>query len=786
MEARGVEQPVADATAARGASSNGARRRPHRHQPATQEQKVAVAIIAIVAAVAGAVASAHPTGISGLDLLYRALTGAVVVIAASRSRRWALIVGSALACAGAFSWALIPGIAALVISLGLVGQNRRDRVVGAVVGLLVVVTTFHLTMTAFVGSSALVGVIATGLILVSGYFNSRSQVRRWWRFAILVAGFFVLVAVVAVGILGASSISTLRDGVDSTRDGVDAAQVGHTPLAALRFHAAAADFDKVSGRANAWWMSIARAVPVLGQNLSVVQKASSSGHDLAEVASNVSAKVDYSKLQSPTGGIDVGLLESYRSPVLDAAETLNTADRHIQALTSVWNIGPIRSRLSTLQRKVHSYRNQAVLAALAVDRAPSLLGATAPRHYLILLGNPAELRDIGGHLGNWAELTVDRGQLTLDAVGQPADLSLPSNSDALANSSTYPPSLVEMKPLEFPQNWGADPDMSVVARLSAQLYKAKTGTSLDGVVYADPIAFADFLKLTGPVPIPGLAQQLTAQNAVQFLTSGQFSAYPTESDGDAALEELVRQVFQDVTHVELPGPREMGRTFHAAVAQGRLKMVSLHSGDELLLSRLGMDGHVFVPHRHDVIGIINRNANPSKIDAYLYRSTEVSATWNPSTGHVDETVAVTVRNDVPSTSLPAVVVGNQAGLPDGTNLTDVALLSEYELQSVELDGQQVGSQPQFDGRFWRYTVRVPIAPGGSDVVTYHLEGSLAPDRSYEFATIGQPILHQGPIHVHLQVVGLRPISGRGISVHNHTATITLQDGVDTEVSVATR
>jgi hypothetical protein len=323
-----------------------------------------------------------------------------------------------------------------------------------------------------------------------------------------------------------------------------------------------------------------------------------------------------------------------------------------------------------------------------------------------------------------------------------------------------------------------------VARLSAQLFKAKTGTTLDGVIYADPEAFSDFLQITGPVPIPGLTTQLSASTAVKFLTQDQFSAYPTESAGNTALESLVREVFEDVTRAHLPGPRQLGELFRPVVLEGRLKFVSFHDDDGLLLSKLGIEGKIAPSPDGDVLGIIDRNANPSKIDTYLRRSTAVSVNWNPHTGRVTEKVAVTLHNEAPSSGLPQLVIGNQAGLPQGTNLTDVALLSRYELQRVELDGAQVPSRPYFDGRYWRYTVEVPIAPGGSNVVTYELRGSLAPSDNYRVFTIGQPIITEGPLVVRLDAGSREPLPGRGITVRNNIATIRLEDGIDSEVSVA--
>jgi hypothetical protein len=301
-------------------------------------------------------------------------------------------------------------------------------------------------------------------------------------------------------------------------------------------------------------------------------------------------------------------------------------------------------------------------------------------------------------------------------------------------------------------------------------------------MYADPFAFADLLTLTGPMPVSGVPAPLSADDAVEFLTQGQFAAFPDEQTANAAVTDLVRATFDRLTRVQLPGPKRLSDLFRPAVLDGRFGFTSLHAEDEPLLVALGLDGTVTVPEGGDVLGVINRNANPSKIDAYLHRSTDVQVRWDPDSGSVTETVQVTLRNDAPA-GLPFTVIGNQAGLPVGTNLTDTVVLSRYRLDRAELDGQPVESSPLLDGAYWRHSVRVELAPGQTRVVTYHLVGSVRPGDDYRAFVVGQPLVNSGRTTLHVVPRTGAVVAGRGIRVKDRAAIVGLGDARDTLVAL---
>lgn len=761
-------------------STTSRRRRPRRPTPL---QVRAIALIAVLAAAAAILGPPAPTGVSWIDAFYRAGFAVVLTLAGSRARRWSLIVASCLIAVSALGLALLAGAAALALSVFLVGRNRRDRVYGATVGGLLSVASMHLSLGLFVGSSALVCAVAVVVLGISGYRNTSRRVRRWWKVAMAVGAGVLACGSVAAIAAGGRAAGPLSDGVEAAQEGVRALQNADRSGASISLASATSRLAEASDRANSWWASVGTAVPVLSQNLRVVQGVARTGSELSQVARDLVEEVNYEELRLPSGGVDLAALESIRQPLFDALSALNAARSEVEALQSTWQLPPLATRFERFRRRVDELHHQTAIAALAVNTAPGLLGADGDRHYLVLLGDPAEARDLGGHLGNWAELDAVGGRLHLAAVGVPNDLRLASDPDSTKILSGLPPSLSEMKPLDFPQNWGSSPDMADVARLAAGLYQRRTGRTINGVMYADPSAFADFLAITGPIPMPALGRSLSRSDAVRFLTSGQFTEVARGSTADAVVTQLVHDVFDRLSSARLPGPQALSQLFRATVLQGRLKVYSFEKPDQPLLAALDIDGVLSIPDHGDALGVINRNANPSKIDTYLHRSTTVDVRWDPETGEIHESVVVTLRNDAPATGLPQVVIGNQAGLPFGTNLTDLALLTRYELTDVSVDGSRATSRPQWDGRYWRNTVRVALPPGGTSIVRFELQGGLEPSDEYSVFFIGQPLVNEGDLTLRVTPNSGKIAAGHGVQVGAGGATVRLHDGHDTLVNL---
>jgi hypothetical protein len=427
----------------------------------------------------------------------------------------------------------------------------------------------------------------------------------------------------------------------------------------------------------------------------------------------------------------------------------------------------VRSELDTLLVELDRAEETAVTASLAADRLPHLLGGDGARRYLLLLGNPAEARDLGGHIGNWAELVAVDGRFELVEVGGPYDLAGPNTSPPLQlTPGAYPQSLIEMRPQYFPQNWGATADFPTVARLAAELYpQTRPGPPLDGVMYADPAAFAALLEIAGDQPVAGTDLVLTPENAERFLTTGQFEVFEQERAADEAVSSLVDETLRRFATSQLPPPSTLADVLGPIVARGSLQFVAFDPQDAALLDRLQLTGEVERPGSGDVLAVLTRNANPSKIDAYLERTSRYDVTWDPETGEIESRLTVTLHNTAPESGLPDVVGQPVEGLAEGTNRTMVSVLSPWSIEQASLDGQPVavGTQQELRG-IRRHNVLVDLPPGATREIVLDLRGELgAGGVPYLLRLVGQPTAVDQQIDVRVERTG----GSGGVVDHQH-------------------
>ncbi len=724
---------------------------------------MAVSAISIVAgSLAAATSTAAPTGTPAFDAMWRAGLVVLTTLAAARCRRWSLVVGAGLVTLGAAGWWSTAGLAALGLTFLLAWEDRRSRIAGAGAGALVGLAALHLGWPRPTFSTAVLGAVAMGLIWASGYRTSSRRVRRRVLIGVVAFGIVVVFGLVGAVVFGLTQRSNVDAAIDDALSAVDGMGASTTDASTAGFRSATERLDRVVDAADAPWMVPARAIPVLGANVHSVRESAAAGSDLTAAAEQLSSRVDYDRLQLDGGGIDLAAMAGFEQPLGVAERALIGAEESLADARSPLVLPLVARRMDDLHDRVAQASEDATTARLAVTTAPDLLGADGPRRYLLLLGNPAEARDLGGHLGNWAEIVADGGRIDVVRVGAPYDLFAPNGPGRplLPDASAYPRSLVEMNPTRFAQNWGASPDLPTVARLAAELYPQTVGGApIDGVIYADPTAFAAALGITGPVSVPGTDLTLDAAGAAEFLQRGQYAMFETETQGDRVVTDLVELALDRLLEGQLPAPRAVADAFGPTVDSGHLRFYSLHDSDLPLLERLHLDGAVDAPAGDDVLAVITRNANPSKIDSYLTRSIDDRVTWDPSTGDVRSQVVVTLTNTAPATGLPAVVALPPPGGAPGTNRTELAVLTPLAAAGATIDGAAtaVGTRDDVDG-LQRHTLQLDLAPGQTRTVVFDLEGRLdGPD--YRLHWIGQPLANPDEAELVIRSTGAPFVGG---------------------------
>lgn len=732
-----------------GADAQPATRR--RHRP-PEHRAVVVGVVAAASLAAAVLSSAAPTGWAPVDLVYRAAFAAVVAMASVRARRWTLVWAAALATVAAGGWVAVPAGLALAGGVALQLLHRRDRWARAAVGGTSAVCLLMLGWPPFALGSALVAAVAVAPVLTTGYLRMHHRNRPYVWAGLGAAALLVVLGLVTTGLFAAKAAPAVTAGVRNASDAVGGLGTDTAESTRRQFEAAADEFARADEVGGAWWLAPARAVPVLAQHVQLGRDATRSGQELGTVAATVSTQVTDERLRRPEGGVDLVRLASLQAPAEAARDSLDTVVDRLELARSPWILPPVSAQVDDVTDKVVSARDAADLAAVAAQRAPAMLGAEGERRYVVLLGNPAELRDVGGHIGNWAEVVVTDGTIDVRRVGQPYDLYTPNTLPRpTLTPGAYPQSLVELRPDLYPQNWGGSSDLPTVARLVAEIWpQVNDGQKVDGVAYADPAAFAALLELTGPVTVPGTGTRLSSDNAVEYLTRTQFAEIRQTGTDTDPLGQVIRESLTSFTSSQLPKPGSLGDVFGPVVAGGHLQMATLHPEDEDLLVRTNLLGKVERPGAGDLLAVVSRNVNPSKIDAYLRRKVDYDVAWNVANGETRGVLTVQLTNTAPPDGLPDVVLNGPPGTPNGTNRTQLCILSPLKVRSAFLDGERtgVGTLPELRG-VDRHCLFVDLSAGSTRTVKFNLLGNLGAGVPYLLQWVGQPTV--GPDAARLTV-----------------------------------
>ena len=282
-----------------------------------------------------------------------------------------------------------------------------------------------------------------------------------------------------------------------------------------------------------------------------------------------------------------------------------------------------------------------------------------------------------------------------------------------------------------------------MARVISELYPQAGGDQLDGVLAVDPYGLAPLLSITGPISVPGLPQPLTAKNAPSILLKGQYLT-ATNAASQAArhdlLQEALHLTFQRLTNGSLPAPRVLSRVLEPAVLAGRIALWSAHSNDDPLVQALHLDDAFPKANGGDLVAVSAQNAGANKIDAYLHQSTLDHVLFNPSTGAIKATVAVSLHNDAPAAGLPPIVIDSPdaPGTPPGANYVWLSVYSPLAVTHVTLDGSSATLAVGRELGVNVYSLWVLVRSKATATLTLSLAGTTRPGSTYALHLRQQP------------------------------------------------
>ncbi len=555
------------------------------------------------------------------------------------------------------------------------------------------------------GVSTAIVLLPLVVILLFAVERRTGRQRVIWLMAL---GGLVLLGIVGVIGLGAATVAArpeLTRGTEVAKQALQSLKSGDFTGARDGFRVAADLFAKADKDFSKPWTQPARLIPVIAQHRRAAVSLTASAGTVSNTIANVLGEIDFDRLRVVNGAIDVKAIKALADPLDRLTAALTELKSSVVAADSKWVIGPIRSRLSKLTKQIDQQQLEGERASIAVQRAPGLLGANGKRVYFIAFTTPAEARGLGGFMGNWAEVTIDAGQIAVTNFGRTADLAVNGDTEHWVRITSSP---------HFPD----------VAQLIADGYPAFSGHKVDGVFAMDVFTIAALIKLTGPIDVPSIGKTVTADNAAKFLLSDQYALVADRADRIDLLEEVARTTISRLLTTPLPAPPELLKLLGPFATQGRLLGWSPQSDEENLFERTNMSGELPALNGGDGLAVVVNNIGNNKIDYYLTGDVAYAVTTDRKSGKVTATLDITLRNNAPAgVGVPAEVFTNSEGAPPGTSVMKLSVYSALPVTHATVDAGPI-STPTGDTQhgYTVSTIPVSIAAQATVKITVQLAG----------------------------------------------------------------
>ncbi len=708
-----------------------------------------VTAIAVAAGVAAWFAPPEPTGSPTWDAVVRGAGVGLIVLIGARAPWWVVSVAAGAAVAVAVDPLLIVVAVAALGGALWVGSTRRDRPDLLALSLAV---SFNVLLRAELADPFAVTAVVTGVVAAMLFVTGIRHYTKAARYvAWLGAGALVVLAVVATAGFGAEAVRArheLGGGRNTAELGVAALESGEFEEAEEWFRQSADLLEQAHEHLTQPIASAAGLVPIVAQHREAVVELSELGADGAAAVADALAEIDVNALRTVDGRIDLDAVSALNGPLTRVRGVLDDFQRTLDEVRSPWLVHRADIELDDFDESIAEHVPGIDEALTAIRLTPDMLGADAPRRYLVFFTTPSESRGLGGFVGNYAELTADDGQISMTQFGRAEDLDqLAAEAGARVSG-----------PDEFLRQYGRfgydvdgdgqvgdaafrnltmTPNFPWVGEVAADLYAQATGREVDGVLTMDPEVVAALLDYSGPIQLTTIDEVLTTDNAVPFLLRDQYVDAADKQQRIDALAEAAQLTFEALLAGELPEPVELAGDLGPLVGERRLLMWSRIPDEQALLERVNMAGAIPSPDGADGWSVTVSNGGGNKIDSFLERAARYESSTDPGTGATTATLRFELTNTAPADGLPPYVIGNRVGAPSGTSRLYVSFYSPLALTGVTLDGAPTGLAVGREAGWNVYSGFVDIPAGATATFELQLAGTVT--RPGDLVTWEQPM-----------------------------------------------
>ena len=705
-----------------------------------------------------------PTGSSIVDAVLVGTSVAMITWFASvNSIRFSGVIAL---LAGAFSLTgpgLVLGIAAYVLSVRVRIQARSSPLFSAgLVGLALNVAS-RSELDVFLGASAIVA-IALAIAVVLRAFPSHERHARRVAVGTIAASIAVAVAsVVALAATSSQSVDDLREGERIARRGLDLLGDGDVRGAQASFEVASVSFDRAHSRLSSRANAPAALVPVVAQHRRAAIELSAQAASSSDTLADELTRVDLDQLVLRNGRIDVNAIAALEDPLTLIQTDIADFRSAIDGLDGPWLTSPLRDELTDLGTDLDEQLTRGDRFVRVVQQVPSMLGAEGRRVYFVAFTTPSEARGLGGFMGNWAEITIENGDLEITADGRSDDLdvaavqggaTLTGPSDWLRRYGNFdfddsPANGTGQNPWK---NITVSPDMAATGQVIAELYPQSGGRPIDGVFIVDVFALSALLEFTGPIELPNDLGTVDSETAPKFLLNDQYELTDTDARVDV-LDVISREAFDRLLSTDLPPAADMIDALGPMVEEGRLAAYAVAPREQDLLDQAGLTGTLDDPESRDGLAITLNNAIGNKIDFFLRSAVSYSVVADQVAGTARAELDIMLENQAPKFGEPNYVIGNAIGYADGSNRVYVSIYSRLPVERVEVDGRDVAFDQDSESGYFVASVFVDLASRATSSLHMDMAGPLDTSNGYALALRNAPAARQIPVELDLRLIG---------------------------------
>jgi hypothetical protein len=420
--------------------------------------------------------------------------------------------------------------------------------------------------------------------------------------------------------------------------------------------------------------------------------------------------IDLGALAPKNGRVDLAAVQKAAPRIATAAAAVRRARDRVAAIDTGKLLPQTRAGVKEVGQGLQRAARITDTAVRVSALLPAMLGANGPRTYLLVFQNLAEARATGGMPGAFIVVSADQGTVRFVDEGSAAS-ALQTFQGPVLPLDPAMRALYTDRPGEFPADVNLTPHFPTAAALAREMYRRRSGRTVDGVIATDPVALSYLLAAEGPIALPN-GTKLTSDNAVRTLLSDVYAKVaPTVQDQYFAT--VARAAFD----VLMREPRDMAglvAQLARAVGERRILMWSADPQEEQHLAGTMLEGALPITDRvSPTVGVFLNDGTGAKLSYYLTHAADLTTVACRPDGSMELKLQVTLGSTAPSSGLSKDVTGLAlAGQPYAIR-TNVSIFSPTggTVMDARLDGAQAPLLTGVERRRAVAIVTVDLKPG---------------------------------------------------------------------------